>query len=194
MKISKNQKELLDEIFYSYDGNPGAFSTVKALYHESHSRDSKISYKIVKEYLKSIQPYNLHKRVLRRFKRRKLLSLYPFQVKSGQNHWCQLFKVLVARTYLKMATFKFFLFQVVCADLIFYLNDKSPQNESKSVCLNLIDTFSLKGFSRAIYDKSAKNVLSAFKSILQEAQMCPRFLFLDDGSGKNGLHYKLAIF
>ena len=79
MIIKKEHKDLLDDIFFNQNGGRGAFGTVRGLYLESHSKDKTISYRIVKEYLKSVEPYLLHKKALRKFKRRKMLNLYVGQ-------------------------------------------------------------------------------------------------------------------
>ena len=67
------------------------------------------------------------------------------------------------------------------ADLVFYLQDKSPENRNFSYCLNVVDVFSKYGYSRGLPSKHSSVVLSAFKSILDEAKTVPSFLFLDSG-------------
>ena len=80
--ITEDQKILLEKIYFDSDGRQGAFSSVRPLYLEAKKIDKSITYNIVKEYLKSVTPYVLHKRVLRKFPRRTLLSLFP------NNVWC----------------------------------------------------------------------------------------------------------
>ena len=78
--ISSDHKNLLDTIYFNTSGIQGSFSTVVPLYQAAKKRDKTITYTIVRRYLLSIKSYLLHKRVLRRFKRRSILSLYPNHV------------------------------------------------------------------------------------------------------------------
>ena len=149
MEISEKHKHLLDDIFYNEKGEQGAFGTVKPIYNEAKRRDPTVTFKIIRQYLSSIAPYLLHKRALRKFKRRSMLVLYPGYI--------------------------------FAADLVFYQKDKSVANLQSSYCLNVIDCFSKMGFSKPLVNKSASQCLKAFKEILVEAKMVPRFLFVDEG-------------
>ena len=78
--LTSEHKNVLDSIYYDPSGTQGSFSALGPLYHAAKKRDKSITYKIVQEYLDSITPYVLHKRALRTFKRRSILSLYPNHV------------------------------------------------------------------------------------------------------------------
>ena len=65
-------------------------------------------------------------------------------------------------------------------DLIFYTSDKKSNN-NKVFCLNVIDNFSHKAYSRALKNKTAEETLSQFKDIIREAAVYPKRLFLDKG-------------
>ena len=80
--LSDLQKDLLDRIYFSKDGIQGSFSALKPLYTAAKQQDKSITYKIVREYLKSVTPYLLHKRVIRKIQRRSLLVLYPHAIWS----------------------------------------------------------------------------------------------------------------
>ena len=149
MEISQDQRNLLDSIYYNEKGGQGAFSTVKPLYREAHKKDSAITYKKVREYLKSVGPYLIHKRILRRFPRRSMLVLYPGHI------WA--------------------------ADLVFYINDKSPNNQQKKYLLNVQDVFTKYNYSRPLLNKTAAETLKGFVSILEESKKIPKFLFVDQG-------------
>lgn len=75
--ISSEYKDLLDSIYYDLSGKQGSFSAVGPLYQAAKKRNKTITYDIVKKYLQTNTSYTLHKRVLRNFKRRSILSLYP---------------------------------------------------------------------------------------------------------------------
>ena len=81
-QLSEAHKNLLESIYYNNSGTLGAFSALNPLYKAAKRRDKTISYKIVRTYLHSLTPYLAHKRVLRRFRRRSILSLYPGNVWS----------------------------------------------------------------------------------------------------------------
>ena len=80
--ISQQHKDLLERIYFSINGKEGAYSTLKPLYAAAKRCDKTITYKIVREYLQSVTPYLLHKRVVRKFRRRSLLVLSPHAIWS----------------------------------------------------------------------------------------------------------------
>ena len=82
MTLTDKHRELLEKLYYNAKGEQGAFSAVRPLYLEAKKRDKSITYKLVREFLKSVTPYIRHKRVLRKFFRRSLLVLYPNHVWS----------------------------------------------------------------------------------------------------------------
>jgi hypothetical protein len=58
----------------------------------------------------------------------------------------------------------------------------ADKNDGVKYLLNCIDIFTRYAFVRPIKDKSAKTVLDAFKSILQEAQTKPFMIVMDKGT------------
>ena len=77
----------------------------------------------------------------------------------------------------------FFPGEIFAADLIFFSGKASPSNQLKVSAINVIDCFTKRAFSRALHSKKSIEVLENFKSILTEAKVVPKYLFVDDGSG-----------
>ena len=80
MDISNKHRTLLDSIFYNESGGQGAFATMLPLYREAKDRDASITQNIVRRYLSSISSYLTHKRVLRKYRRKSTLVMYPGDV------------------------------------------------------------------------------------------------------------------
>jgi Integrase core domain/Chromo (CHRromatin Organisation MOdifier) domain len=74
--------------------------------------------------------------------------------------------------------FKRYQFQMDLVDISQY----SQHNEGVKYLLNCIDIFTRYAFVRPLKDKSAKTVLNAFQSILQEAQQNPYIVVMDKGT------------
>ena len=158
MEISSDHKNLLDDIFYNHDGGNAAFSSLLPLYKRAKELNGEITLKIVKRYLQGQGPYLLHKRVQRRFKRRKLLVLFPGEI--------------------------------FCLDLVFFLRDKSPSNRQKSYLLSVTDAFSKMTWCRGLVTKRPSECVSAFKSILEECKIVPKYAFHDRGTEFLGKEFK----
>ena len=77
----------------------------------------------------------------------------------------------------------FFPGEIFAADLIFFSGKSSPSNLHKTSAINVIDCFTKLAFSRALHSKKSSEVLENFQSILSEAKVIPKYLFVDDGSG-----------
>ena len=146
--IKDTHKALLDKLYYKLDGSTGSFSAALPLYQAARKIDKSVSLKLVKQYLKGNLPYLLHKRAIRKFPRKSLLTISP------NNTWS--------------------------CDLIFYISDKKSNN-NKTYCLNVIDNFTHKAYSRALKNKTAEETLFQFKDIIKQANARPKRLFLDRG-------------
>ena len=73
-----NINAILKKIYYD-PNNPGSFGGVEALYREGKKEVPSLTLGRVKEFLSGELVYSLHKPVLRRFKRNKIVAEKPFE-------------------------------------------------------------------------------------------------------------------
>ena len=71
-----SKSDVLRKIYYD-PSKPGSFSGQKALFREAIKIDPSITLKEVKDWLSGEIVYNLHKPVIRRFKRNHVLAGKP---------------------------------------------------------------------------------------------------------------------
>jgi len=71
-----NREILLRSIYYDI-GNPASFSSVEKLYQAARNKDPSITRGEVEEYLSAQNPYTLHRRVVRKFKRNPIVASHP---------------------------------------------------------------------------------------------------------------------
>lgn len=83
--------------------------------------------------------------------------------------------------------FKRYQFQMDLVEISQYAN----QNNGTKYLLNCIDIFTRFAFVRPLNDKSAKNVLDAFKSILNEAKQKPFMIVMDKGTEFTNRQFKI---
>ena len=75
--LSPERKQFFDNIYYDSGGKQGSFSAVRDLFLAAKKKDAKVTTSEVKEYLKTNKTYGTHRRILRRFNRRKYLIIFP---------------------------------------------------------------------------------------------------------------------
>ena len=134
---------------------PGSYSGVQTLYREVNADRSlpHISGRRVKKWLKQNRAFTLHQAPTRKFKRR---------------------KVVVPGIYHQYQT-----------DLIEMPPDQSVSDDidlQPKFVLVLMDVFSKYAWARALKNKSADEVLSAFKDIFNSGAPKPRYIQSDKGS------------
>lgn len=74
--LTREYKTVLHQIFFS--NAEGGFSSLENVYRVAKQRLPGISRSIVRQYLNSIEPYALHKKVVRKHDRRSFLAISPF--------------------------------------------------------------------------------------------------------------------
>ena len=79
-ELTVEVKKLLNSIYFNPNGLPGSFSSLRPLYSIAKSRNSKVTRAQVKLFLQGVKSYIDHKKVRRKFFRRKLLSLAPAEI------------------------------------------------------------------------------------------------------------------
>ena len=82
MTLSEEQRKTLEKIYFDNNGSPGSYSAERPLYLAAKKVDKTLTRKLIREFLKSVDAYVQHKRILRKFKRRSMLVLFP------NNVWC----------------------------------------------------------------------------------------------------------
>jgi hypothetical protein len=83
--------------------------------------------------------------------------------------------------------FKRYQFQMDLVDV----SEFADKNDGIKYLLNCIDIFTRYAFVRPLKDKSSKNVLIAFKSILEQAQTKPLMIVMDKGTEFMNQQFKL---
>jgi len=86
-ELNSEVKKLLNSIYFNADGQAGSFSALAPLYSIAKSRAKSQNLKVtraqVKLFLQGIKSYVDHKKVRRKFFRRKLLSVAPAEIFAG---------------------------------------------------------------------------------------------------------------
>ena len=75
--MNDGRHKLLDDIYFKPDGSAGSFSSAIPLYKQAKKLDKTITLKTVKKYLESNPSYLLHKRVVRKYPKRKIFKIVP---------------------------------------------------------------------------------------------------------------------
>ena len=145
-------RQFFDNIYFNLEGEKGSFSTAYPLLLAAREKDSSISLKQVKEYLKSVRAYQTHRKILRKFYRRSYLSLIPHEFwQCDIAYLAPMWKI-------------------------------TKRKRIGNYCLVICDVFSHLGEAVAMATKSAKETLQAFKVGIERLGAIPRMLGTDDGT------------
>ena len=152
--LSPERIEFFDRIYYDPTGKQGSFSEVRDLLLASKKLDPKVTTAEVKQYLRTNKTYSTHKRILRRFNRRKFLIFWPNE-----------------------------LFQADVVYLSSLAKIKKG-GKSSPYAFILMDLFSRKISGQLMRRKTPQEALKAFKLALKDfgVNVKPHLLHLDQGN------------
>lgn len=154
--LATKTRDYLDKIFFDKDGNQGSYSSAKNLLIAAKRERPGTTASEVKQYLQSVPAYQKHRRVLRRFPRRKLLTFKAFDIFQGD--------IIYLKTLAKIKT-------------------RKTQN---AFAVTIIDPFNRLAYARACNRKTPTDALKAFQQILKDFGGKPAKLHLDEGSEWKG--------
>ena len=158
MVLSMEVRDLLDDIYLSTKGGGGAFSGPAELYRRAVTKKPDIKKSVIAEYLRSVKGYTLHSRILRRFKTRKYLALYPGETWVGDIIYLRKLRLISSQ----------------------------KTHNTANYALIIIDLFSLKVYGEIMSRKTAESTLVAFKKILARTKSRPLKLQTDRGKEFGG--------
>ena len=145
---------LLDSIYLSTAGRPGAFSSPERLFQEAKTENPRVTRSVVNKYLRTVKSYSQHARVLRKFPTRKYLALFPGE-------------------YWQM--------DIIYLNSLKNISSQKVHNQP-NYGLIAIDMFTLRAFGQLMARKSATDTLEAFKKMLDDSKKIPSLLHVDQGS------------
>lgn len=150
--LPKSTRDYLDQIFFSKSGKQGSYSSLKNLLLAARKERPGTSASEVKAYLQTVPSYVRHRRILRRFPRRKLLTFKPFDIFQADI------------IYLKSLT---------------QIKSKRSRNAFALTC---IDPFNRVAHAHLMQRKTPAEALKAFQQILADYGGKPAKLHLDEGT------------
>ena len=152
--LSAERIEFFDNIYYDSTGKQGSFSAVKDLLLAAKKVDPKVTTDEVKQYLQTNKTYTTHKRILKRFNRRKYLIFWPNEFFQGD--------VIYLSSLAKI----------------------KKGGKSSPYAFILMDLFSRKISGQCMKKKTPQEALKAFKIALQDfgVNVKPHLLHLDEGN------------
>ena len=150
--LSQSKTDFFDEIYFG-PAKQGSYSTLKNLMRAAKRIDPEITYTEGKEYLKSIDSYTKHRRILRKFPRRKFLTYWPYE---------------------------FLQCDVIYLKALKNISKGGPQAPYALVC---VDTFSRQCYAHTMRKKTPQESLRCFKLILKDfGDIRPKLLQTDNGN------------
>ena len=156
MDLPQNKIDFLAKIYY-LNGGPGSFGSPYTLWKASQQKKAGFtSLNDVKKYLKTQKVYTLHKKLLRRFPRRKILSFIP-------GEYLQIDIIYLSK-----------------------LKSITKKKRLGQLALTVIDVFSKRGGGALLHDKSAASALKGFQKILKEWEVIPTIVQADRGKEWEG--------
>ena len=147
-------RPLLDSIYLSTAGRPGAFSSPERLFQEAKTENPRITRSTVNKYLRSVKSYSQHARVLRKFPTRKYLALFPGE-------------------YWQM--------DIIYLNTLKNISSQKVHNQP-NYALIAIDVFTLRAYGELMARKTAADTLLAFQKMLADSKTVPSLLHVDRGS------------
>ena len=149
-------KALFDAIYLSNEGKRGSFGSALRLYQAAKRVNSSVKKSEVVEYLKSVPGYSKNQRVLRKFKKRSFLALWPNE------------NLQVDVAYLSsMKT----------------ITSQSVHNRPNYI-LCVFDVYTKRGYAEPMNRKRPIDCLKAFKAILARWKLSPPNLIQTDAGSE----------
>ena len=155
--LATKTRDYLDKIYFNKDGNQGSFSTLKNLLRAAKKERPGTTAQEVKLYLQSVPTYQKHRRVVRRFPRRKLLTFKSFDIWQTDI------------IYLKR------------------LDKIKSRKVRNAYAVTTVDPFNRVAHARVCNRKTPADALKAFQQILKDFGGKPAKLHVDEGSEWKGV-------